>query len=42
MPEKYLESLKKIPTWDDWDPDNDRWYFDYTSHGDIFSGGLEL
>ena len=34
VPEKYLEKLKDIPTWDEWDPDNDRWYFnpeDYKS-----------
>jgi len=28
VPAKYLESLEKIQTWDDWDPDHDRWYFD--------------
>lgn len=27
VPEKYVKSLEKIPTWDDWDPDHDRWYF---------------
>lgn len=27
VPPKYLESLRKIPTWDEWDPDIDRWYF---------------
>lgn len=27
VPEKYLEKLKTIPTWDEWDPDIDRWYF---------------
>jgi len=34
VPPKYLEKLKDIPTWDDWDPDSDRWYFnpeDYKS-----------
>ena len=34
VPKKYLEKLKDIPTWDEWDPDNDRWYFnpeDYKS-----------
>ena len=24
VPEKYLEKLKDIPTWDEWDPDHDR------------------
>ncbi len=28
VPERYLGSLEKIKTWDDWDPDHDRWYFD--------------
>ncbi len=28
VPESYLESLEKIPTWDAWDPDKDRWYGD--------------
>ena len=27
VPTEYLSSLKKIYTWDEWDPDNDRWYF---------------
>ena len=26
VPESHLEALKKIPTWDEWDPDHDRWY----------------
>lgn len=28
VPEKYLKTLETIPTWDDWDPDQDRWYFE--------------
>ena len=28
VPPQYLEKLKQIPTWDAWDPDHDRWYFD--------------
>lgn len=39
VPKKYLEKLKQIPTWDEWDPDRDRWYFDPNSHGDLFGGG---
>jgi L-asparaginase len=27
VPEKYLQKLEQIPTWDEWDPDHDRWYF---------------
>ena len=38
VPKKYLEKLKQIPTWDEWDPDRDRWYFDPNSHGDLFGG----
>ena len=38
VPKKYIEALKKIATWDDWDPDHDRWYFDPHTHGDIFGG----
>jgi L-asparaginase II len=26
VPEKYLQRLETIPTWDEWDPDHDRWY----------------
>ena len=32
VPENYLEKLEKIPTWDEWDPDHDRWYYDYHQH----------
>jgi L-asparaginase II len=28
VPDRYLKDLEKIPTWDEWDPDHDRWYFD--------------
>lgn len=27
VPDKYLGKLEEIPTWDEWDPDHDRWYF---------------
>ena len=27
VPESMLERLKQIPTWDEWDPDHDRWYY---------------
>lgn len=36
VPEKYLDKLAKIPTWDDWDPDHDRWYFDPKDHEGVF------
>jgi L-asparaginase II len=28
VPPRYLSELEKIKTWDEWDPDHDRWYFD--------------
>jgi len=28
VPSSYVQRLGQIPTWDDWDPDQDRWYFD--------------
>jgi L-asparaginase II len=30
VPEKYIQDLEKIPTWDDWDPDRDRWFYEWT------------
>ena len=32
VPDNLLANLKKINTWDDWDPDNDRWYYDLDKH----------
>ena len=26
VPDVYTDALSKIPTWDEWDPDHDRWY----------------
>ncbi len=28
VPDKMRSQLENIPTWDEWDPDHDRWYFD--------------
>jgi L-asparaginase II len=28
VPSQYTEKLRQIPTWDEWDPDIDRWYFE--------------
>lgn len=28
VPARLVEKLRAIPTWDEWDPDIDRWYFD--------------
>lgn len=27
VPSQFLTQLETIPTWDEWDPDHDRWYF---------------
>ena len=37
VPEAMLPKLEQIPTWDDWDPDHDRWYYepDQYRHGEI-------
>ena len=29
VPEDRLSLLEKVPTWDDWDPDRDRWMFEW-------------
>jgi L-asparaginase II len=29
VPPSYLDALESIPTWDDWDPDRDRFYYDW-------------
>jgi L-asparaginase II len=29
VPPSYQERLDRIPTWDEWDPDSDRWYYDW-------------
>ena len=28
VPDKYVEKLTEIDTWDEWDPDTDRWTYD--------------
>jgi len=35
VPAARLGALEAIPTWDDWDPDRDRWYYDW----ERYSGG---
>lgn len=32
VPERYQKDLEEVPTWDEWDPDHDRWYFDPSDH----------
>ena len=33
VPGKYRGILDSIPTWDEWDPDSDRWYYDWEEYG---------
>jgi len=28
VPERFVAALEEHPTWDEWDPDDDRWYYD--------------
>jgi hypothetical protein len=39
VPPNRLELLEKLPTWDEWDPDRDRWYYDWQQHDDSFARG---
>lgn len=32
VPPSMTDKLAKIPTWDEWDPDHDRWYFNPEEH----------
>lgn len=34
VPEARLADLERIPTWNDWDPDRDRWYYDRGEFGE--------
>jgi len=36
VPSSHLARLEAVPTWDDWDPDRDRWYYDWRTHADAF------
>jgi len=33
VPDKFQAKLSQIPTWDEWDPDHDRWFFTPEEHG---------
>lgn len=39
VPPDQLEALRAIPTWDEWDPDTDRWYYGRDEYGYGGSGG---
>lgn len=32
VPDEHLDNLVDVPTWDEWDPDRDRWYYDWRVH----------
>ena len=32
VPEALLPSLEATPTWDEWDPDDDRWYYEWDEY----------
>jgi L-asparaginase II len=32
VPPKYLKKLEQCPTWDEWDPNQDRWFYDWQDH----------
>jgi len=32
VPANRIDQLEAVPTWDEWDPDDDRWYYDWTSY----------
>lgn len=34
VPEHLVERLDDHPTWDEWDPDEDRWYYDWQQYAD--------
>lgn len=38
VPDFMQAKLEMIKTWDDWDPDHDRWYFDVDLDGDLATG----
>ena len=40
VPEPYVAALDEHPTWDEWDPDDDRWYYDFTDYRESGFGRL--
>jgi len=32
VPPAHLDRLRAVPTWDEWDPDRDRWYYDWSRY----------
>jgi L-asparaginase II len=38
VPPDRLEKLEQVVTWDEWDPNSDRWYYDWQKYSNPFSG----
>jgi L-asparaginase II len=38
VPPSSLAKLETIPTWDEWDPDRDRWLYDFEKYDGAFGG----
>jgi len=34
VPDDLADKLASIPTWDEWDPDDDRWYYEWSKYAD--------
>ena len=34
VPQRLQEKLASIPTWDEWDPDDDRWYYEWSTYAE--------
>jgi len=34
VPPRYADALERLPTWDEWDPDTDRWYYDWQRYAE--------
>ncbi len=34
VPDRYHAALETLPTWDEWDPDTDRWYYEWEQYAD--------
>jgi L-asparaginase len=40
VPDHLVDRLEEHPTWNEWDPDEDRWYYDYSQYRDSGFGRL--
>jgi L-asparaginase II len=38
VPPDRLEKLEQVVTWDEWDPNSDRWYYDWRKYSNPFAG----